>query len=77
MMNLGDADENKVNDLKKQLNEKLDVYETILSKQPYLAGQVNRRLLFSFYIINIFLCFFLIDIYFSRFISFTIWFFFG
>jgi len=44
--NAGDADENLVNELKEQLNQKLDVYDKILSKQPYLAGQVNKT--FSF-----------------------------
>ncbi len=43
MLNLGEPDETKVNQLKEQLNEKLDVYEIILSKQPYLAGQVTKR----------------------------------
>ncbi len=43
MLNLGEPDETKVNQLKEQLNEKLDVYEIILSKQPYLAGQVIKR----------------------------------
>jgi len=39
MKGLGEADETKVASLKEQLNAKLDVYEKILSKQPYLAGQ--------------------------------------
>jgi glutathione S-transferase len=38
---LGEADEAVVASLKEQLNGKLDVYDKILSKQPYLAGQVN------------------------------------
>ena len=45
MLNLGSADEDKVANLKAQLNEKLDVYEKILSKQPYLGDQVNRLIL--------------------------------
>jgi len=36
---LGEADEAKVASLKEQLNAKLDVYDKILAKQPYLAGQ--------------------------------------
>jgi len=52
-LNLGDTDEKQVNELKEQLNQKLDVYDKILSKQPYLAGQVNKsfsfvKILFSF-----------------------------
>jgi len=39
MKGLGEADETKVASLKEQLNAKLDVYEKILSKQPYLGGQ--------------------------------------
>lgn len=45
MLNLGSADEDKVANLKTELNQKLDVYEKILSKQPYLGGQVNRLIL--------------------------------
>ncbi len=41
MKGLGDADEAKVASLKEQLNAKLDVYDKILAKQPYLVGQVN------------------------------------
>jgi hypothetical protein len=40
---LGDPDQAKVASLKEQLNAKLDVYDKILVKQPYLAGQVNFR----------------------------------
>ena len=39
----GESDEAQVASLKKELNGKLDVYDKILSKQPYLAGQVNKR----------------------------------
>ena len=41
MMGRGEPDEAKIAELKAQLNEKLDVYEKILSKQPYLGGQVS------------------------------------
>jgi glutathione S-transferase len=41
MKGLGEADPAKVAALKQTLNEKLDVYEKILAKQPYLGGQVN------------------------------------
>ena len=41
MKGLGEPDQAKVASLKEQLNAKLDVYEKILAKQPYLAGQVN------------------------------------
>jgi glutathione S-transferase len=54
MTHSGETDEKRVKELKAQLNDKLDVYDKILSKQPYLAGQVNTRLFFvKFYIINI------------------------
>ncbi len=46
MKGLGEADPAKVASLKEQLNGKLDVYEKILSKQPYLAGQVNKEQFF-------------------------------
>ncbi|CAF0760156.1 unnamed protein product [Adineta ricciae] len=39
MKGLGESDEARVATLKQQLSEKLDVYDKILSKQPYLAGQ--------------------------------------
>ncbi|CAF0989253.1 unnamed protein product [Rotaria sordida] len=39
MKGLGDPDEAKIALYREQLNAKLDVYEKILSKQPYLAGQ--------------------------------------
>jgi len=55
MLNLGEPDEIKVNQLKEQLNEKLDVYEIILSKQPYLAGQVTKKFFIKFYMISLFL----------------------
>jgi hypothetical protein len=41
MMGKGEPDEAVVASLKEQLSAKLDVYDKILSKQPYLAGQVN------------------------------------
>jgi len=70
MMNAGETDEKKVDQLKEQLNQKLDVYDKILSKQKYLAGDVNKRFLFCkiLYSYVVFL-----GIYSSRFISFTIW----
>ena len=43
MKGLGDADEAKVASLEGNLNTKLDVYETILSKQPYMAGTVSSN----------------------------------
>jgi glutathione S-transferase len=39
----GEPDEDKVASFKKQLNTNLDVYEKILSKQPYLAGDVSYK----------------------------------
>ncbi len=42
MKGQGEADEDKVTSLKQQLNKNLDVYEKILSKQPYLAGDVRN-----------------------------------
>lgn len=41
MLNRGETDEERVDQLKEQLNEKLDVYEKILSKRPFLGGQVR------------------------------------
>jgi glutathione S-transferase len=38
---LGKPDQAKIASLKEQLNAKLDVYDKILAKQPYLAGQVK------------------------------------
>ena len=43
---LGEPDEAKIASLREQLNAKLDVYEKILSKQPYLGGQVSSTLFF-------------------------------
>ncbi len=50
ILNLGDADEEQVNELKEQLNQKLDVYDKILSNQPYLAGQVNKSFFFFLFV---------------------------
>ena len=36
-----EADEAKVASMKEQLSKNLDVYEKLLSKQPYLAGEVR------------------------------------
>lgn len=41
MFSRTEPDEVKVAEFKEQLIAKLDVYEKILSKQPYMAGQVN------------------------------------
>ena len=40
-MNRGETDEGRVEEMTRQLNEKLDVYDKILSKRPYLAGDVR------------------------------------
>lgn len=40
MKGLGDADEARVSSLKSQLSDRLDVYDKILAKQPYIGGQV-------------------------------------
>jgi glutathione S-transferase len=40
MIKLGESNETRVDQLKEQLNDKLDVYDKILSKQSYLAGDV-------------------------------------
>jgi len=69
MKGLGEADPAKVASLKEQLNAKLDVYDKILAKQPYLAGQVNQNkdIFRSFsYLINL-------GIYFGRSFSSPIW----
>jgi hypothetical protein len=39
----GEPDEVKVAQFKEELMAKLDVYEKILSKQPYMAGQVSKN----------------------------------
>ena len=49
MLGSGETDEDRVNELKEQLNDKLDVYEKILSEQPYLAGEVSDLLLLFLY----------------------------
>jgi len=49
MKGIGEADEARVTSLKEQLNSKLDVYDEILAKQPYLAGQVNQQKKFIVY----------------------------
>ena len=47
MKGQGEPDEEKVASLKQQLSKNLDVYEKILSKQPYLAGDVSILLSIS------------------------------
>ena len=41
MLGAGETDEDKVNELKQQLNDRLDVYEKILARRAYLAGEVS------------------------------------
>jgi hypothetical protein len=41
MRGQGEPDEEQVASFKQKLNTNLDVYEKILSKQPYLAGDVS------------------------------------
>jgi len=55
MRGQGEADEAKVASLKQQLNTNLDVYEKILSKQPYLAGDVSIIILNMKFDFNFFL----------------------
>jgi hypothetical protein len=63
MLGRGKSDENKIAQFKKELMAKMDVYEKILSKQPYMAGQVSRTfLLFKFTDFPIFA---IIDIHFG------------
>lgn len=40
MKGLGEPDQAKIASFKEKLNANLDVYEKILSKQSYLAGEV-------------------------------------
>ncbi len=40
----GEPDMNKVASLRKELSDNLDVYEHILTKQPYIGGQVNTSI---------------------------------
>jgi hypothetical protein len=41
LLGLGEPDEAKIAQLKEELSSKLDAYERILSKQPYIGGQVS------------------------------------
>lgn len=41
MLGKGEPDEARVTECKQQLSKNLDVYEKILSKQTYLAGEVS------------------------------------
>ena len=41
MMNVGETDEETVIQLKQQLESKLDVYDQILSRRDYMAGDVS------------------------------------
>ncbi len=43
MLGRGEPDEMKIAQFKEELNAKLDAYDRILSKQPYMAGQVSRK----------------------------------
>ncbi len=42
MLGRGEPNEAKIAEFKEELNFKLNVYEKILSKQPYMAGQVSK-----------------------------------
>ncbi len=42
MLGRGQPNEAKIAEFKEELNSKLNVYEKILSKQPYMAGQVSK-----------------------------------
>lgn len=44
LLGLGEPDEGKIAQFKDELSTKLDVYERILSKQPYIAGQVSYKI---------------------------------
>ncbi len=39
----GEPDMNKVATLRKEFAENLNIYEQILSKQPYIGGEVKDR----------------------------------
>ena len=72
MMGRGEPDEAKIAELMGSLNLKLDAYEKILSKQPYLGGQVSGTYLsiatiVSFRFRNT------TDIHAGRLISFALW----
>lgn len=71
-MGRGEPDEAKVAELMGQLNLKLDAYEKILSKQPYLGGQVRGAYLSSVTIVS-FRFRNITDIYAGRLISFALW----
>ena len=44
MLGRGEPNEANIVQFKEELVAKLNVYDKILSKQPYLAGQVRREL---------------------------------
>jgi len=72
MRGQGEPDEAKVASFKQQLNTNLDVYEKILSKQSYLAGDVNIIILNKIFDFDFLLIIYL-EFYFGRFISFALW----
>ena len=43
MLGRGEPDEAKIAQFKEELIEKLNVYDKILARQPYMAGQVSRH----------------------------------
>jgi len=71
MRGTGEPDEVKVASLKQQLNTNLDVYEKILTKQPYLAGEVSIHVLVRRFDGGYFQS--CIEFYVGRFISFAVW----
>ncbi len=46
----GEPDMTKVTALRKKLSDNLDVYEQILSKQPYIGGQVQALFLYDIFV---------------------------
>jgi hypothetical protein len=42
MLGRGEPNEAKIAEFREELNFKLNAYEKILSKQPYMAGQVSK-----------------------------------
>jgi hypothetical protein len=71
MLGRGEPDEAKIAQFKEELVPNLDVYEKILSKQPYMAGQVRKKplsIISFFFLLSI-----IIDIYHGGLISFAFW----
>lgn len=64
MVGRGEPDEAKIVQFKEELIEKLNAYERILAKQPYMAGQVHQPTSPHTYMVST-----LVDVHLGRFVS--------